>query len=682
MFVEGVIEYIWQTDRNIEIAPHIDRAKDLANSTVIKRILSLISSLVGKWTLLVISFVLNGILLLSLKASDDGPDTYDRWPQGEALAGHLCLFHVLYSCINLVHFVFVRNPVLAKVESRQKMIAKMGQSKTEQVGTYADFVSCTILVKDLPRGVTEAQVHEILDVYGEIQLIQIWENSSKTSEALVCFLQADSVDRVSEARVEAKASLWNRNSYFGLGFDHIKQASHIASHSLLRTSSSKVITGGPAEDPRRVVEASKISLEQAKRSTGTFSEQLQIAARKYIDGNEQDRSVREQVQDAVARGRNALSKLQGVLQVVTRALSQPDKRFADDDCGFVLATPKELMFSFRRNNEFYFVSLDLFFSLLGYFRNNLWFAYHLLHAFKMHGAKIVLRSLTRNFSRLALTILLALVAVYLMAIFGYTLIREDHRTGSDANVGNPGGACSTLLTCFVSYAFAGFTQTGLIYWLEKPVFPEGDTPEDFWEEPGALFDGHGTRLLFEMLFMVLITTVVVAIITGIIVDTFSELRAQQENALKHRKTTCFITGVSFMSVPEQKATSYMQYVFLIVFLRRKAHKAARPLTPLEHFIASKIDLADTSWLPSLGNLPTSRSSDQDEDTQSLDTLARVRLDTNEQTKSIETGRRLDDLEDKLADIVELLHAMSDGGAPQTVQLGDASNATAETSEEV
>ena len=36
-----------------------------------------------------------------------------------------------------------------------------------------------------------------------------------------------------------------------------------------------------------------------------------------------------------------------------------------------------------------------------------------------------------------------------------------------------------------------------------------------------------------MLFMVLITTVVVAIITGIIVDTFSELRAQQEDSVVH-----------------------------------------------------------------------------------------------------------------------------------------------------
>eukprot|EP01046_Picozoa_sp_COSAG06_P003612 COSAG06_NODE_143_length_22242_cov_21.978323_13_plen_2744_part_00 len=674
-FFEGVMEHAWQIDRNIEIAPHLDRAHDIANGAVAQRLLTIISSLAGKWTLLGISAILNLVLLLSLKPSDDDSeaDTLDRWGPGKDLLWLLCRLHVLFSFLRAVHFVLVRNPVLAKVQAREKMIRRLGRlnQKEETGSTFAEFIACTIHLKDLPRGITESQIRSILGVYGEIQLVQVW--GSKSVEALVCFLREDAVDRVSESRVEAPASLWKQHRYF----ERVKSASASVTRSIpSRTQSREELSKLPPKDARRVLVTDKITVERAKRSSGTFSEQVDIAARKYLEGEEQHRSISEQIKLTIiyTRGRTILSRIQGILKVLIRSLQGPDKGFLDDDCGFVLTTSKEQLSSFRLNAHFFAMVLDLLFSLLGRFHNNLWFAFHLMHAFKMHGAKIVMQSVTRNSRRLVLTVLLAIVAIYIMAILGYTQFREDHLEGSAAKTGNPGGACSTLLTCFVSYTFAGFVQTGLIYWLNEPEFPEGNIADEFWQDDengflGPVFNGHGTRLLFEMLFMVIITTVVVAIITGIIVDTFSELRAQQENALAYRKTTCFITGVSFGSAPERKATSYMQYVFLIVFLRRKAHKAARPLMPLERYVANMIDQGDTSWVPSVGN--RALGGGLAESLGGQETLG----DLGERETKVE--QRLAALEDKLSEVAELLeNAPARGLRTLELDAGDSDEAAA------
>ena len=58
-----------------------------------------------------------------------------------------------------------------------------------------------------------------------------------------------------------------------------------------------------------------------------------------------------------------------------------------------------------------------------------------------------------------------------------------------------------------------------------------------------------------------------------------------------------LAGIPFSQVPEQKKTSVLQYVFLLMFLRRKKRLGVRPLDPLERIVADKVDVGDISWLP-------------------------------------------------------------------------------------
>ena len=67
----------------------------------------------------------------------------------------------------------------------------------------------------------------------------------------------------------------------------------------------------------------------------------------------------------------------------------------------------------------------------------------------------------------------------------------------------------------VSYAFTGFLQQGLTYWLEQPRFPES---------VADLTTNDSGRVLFEVMFMIVTSSFVISIITGIICDTFGVAR--------------------------------------------------------------------------------------------------------------------------------------------------------------
>merc|ERR1711865_365553 len=163
---------------------------------------------------------------------------------------------------------------------------------------------------------------------------------------------------------------------------------------------------------------------------------------------------------------------------------------------------------------------------------------------------------------------------YATANKGY--LGEQNLTATDY----PGGPCTNLMSCMVSYSFAGFGGgggAGLGPWLQQPEFPE---------EVSELSDNESGRVLFEVLFMIITSSFMISIITGIISDTFGELRTEQDEAMLYRSTTCFVTGISIPDVLDPKSTDYMQYTYLILYLERMAYHEC---TPLERQIKRQID---------------------------------------------------------------------------------------------
>jgi hypothetical protein len=90
--------------------------------------------------------------------------------------------------------------------------------------------------------------------------------------------------------------------------------------------------------------------------------------------------------------------------------------------------------------------------------------------------------------------------------------------------------------------------------------------------------------------------IVISIITGIICDTFGELRVAQDEAKAYRGANNFITGLPYSSIPQEKSTWYMQYSYLLLYLVKKAD-SMQEMAPLEEFIWNEVNHGSVEWLP-------------------------------------------------------------------------------------
>ena len=118
-----------------------------------------------------------------------------------------------------------------------------------------------------------------------------------------------------------------------------------------------------------------------------------------------------------------------------------------DTLGMGQQIPIERLFILRSSFDFWWAIVNIVMSVCGTLITPLCFSFHLLRIAQLPELQIVIRSITTNSSRLVTTCLLAVVAIYLFAIFGLEL---DFEYTSELDNGDH-GPCGDLLTCFMSY---------------------------------------------------------------------------------------------------------------------------------------------------------------------------------------------------------------------------------------
>jgi len=94
-------------------------------------------------------------------------------------------------------------------------------------------------------------------------------------------------------------------------------------------------------------------------------------------------------------------------------------------------------------------------------------------------------------------------------------------------------------------------------------------------------------------------------IAGLIVDTFSSLRKEQEDSDEDDKTVCFICGLERETIEkyytgkdgfekhleDHNIVSYFCYIFYL------KEKKSNELTGMESYVKNMIDIENISWIP-------------------------------------------------------------------------------------
>jgi len=212
------------------------------------------------------------------------------------------------------------------------------------------------------------------------------------------------------------------------------------------------------------------------------------------------------------------------------------------------------------DNSFLYVFWYFCFSVIGNF-NYFFFACHLVDvAVSIKSLTTILKSITHNGKQLLLTMMLMAIVVYMYTVIAFNFFRKFYASEEDGEVEQN---CHDLFTCFKFHLYIGIRSGGGIGdELESPV---GDSMEFY-------------RIIFDITFFFFIIVILLAIIQGLIIDAFGELRDQLNAVAETLEAACFICGIGkdyFDKVPHgfeihtMKEHNFANYMFFLMHIINK-----------------------------------------------------------------------------------------------------------------
>merc|ERR1711988_246780 len=129
------------------------------------------------------------------------------------------------------------------------------------------------------------------------------------------------------------------------------------------------------------------------------------------------------------------------------------------------------------------------------------------------------------------------------------------------------------------------------------------------------------RAIYDFIFFMLIIIVLLNIVFGIIIDTFSKLRAKRDEKIHNMVTTCFICGISRDQFDQEGTSDFTQhcafehnkwdYLFYLIHCQHLHKEEPDDMNAYELYVHKKFQEGDTSWMP-LGQALALKSTAQEE----------------------------------------------------------------------
>ena len=179
-----------------------------------------------------------------------------------------------------------------------------------------------------------------------------------------------------------------------------------------------------------------------------------------------------------------------------------------------------LIYFIGRSETIYY-SFLLLSVIAAIFHNPLWIVVNLVEILRLSKLmQYVTRAFTENIDQVAVTVLLAAVLMYMFTAVGYSTdsIRNNYYFDDAGD-----NTCDSLQSCFRLHLDYGMLQAM------------------FWHYPGYIASVEGE--IFNFAFTFIMQIVIPGLISGIIIDTFSEMRGNKSAIEEDVMNTCFICNV-------------------------------------------------------------------------------------------------------------------------------------------
>jgi len=218
-------------------------------------------------------------------------------------------------------------------------------------------------------------------------------------------------------------------------------------------------------------------------------------------------------------------------------------------------------------------------SLAGCLWHPVFFALHMLELFNQPTAQLIVTAILMHWDKMMQSLMIMGLITYFYAWIGMLYFYQEH---DDYTM-----TCSTLWQCCMSYLDQGLKSDGIADLLISQA--ETGFPLHLWT------DGKGLALLlWNFSYFLSVVLILGAIMTGIIIDTFGELRDQLNNKETRIKNSCVVCGIARQRFVQCPGASFANHIggshniwsFLCYFLYLKGKKSDLDcdFTPQEDFV--------------------------------------------------------------------------------------------------
>lgn len=197
----------------------------------------------------------------------------------------------------------------------------------------------------------------------------------------------------------------------------------------------------------------------------------------------------------------------------------------------------------------------------------------------------ILKSISQNYKQLLLTLIFGIFLIFMYSTIYMIFFSAEFFEGGSGN----NFYCSTLGVCFVTVLNSGTRSGGGV----------GDILDRY-----SIFDTRTIfRIITDMSFFIIVVIVLLNIIFGIIIDTFAELRDQQNELMKDLHENCFICGNNRFQFAMKRISwklhihlhhSLHSYLAFLVYIRQKDFSKCNGA---EMYTKEKILNNDVSFFP-------------------------------------------------------------------------------------
>ena len=275
-------------------------------------------------------------------------------------------------------------------------------------------------------------------------------------------------------------------------------------------------------------------------------------------------------------------------------------------------------------------SVYIMFTLLGNFVSIFFYSFHLIDILmRDQELKSVLDAIIIPFSKIAKTILLSCIVMYIFTIVGFVFFHDQFNPGDTKD----NNLCNSVAQCFIFTVYYGmitnevWAETGIdALWPRHKYGVEHDVKNEWL--PMFTF-----RLIYDMLFFILIGVVLIGgVLFGIILDNFTMIRDEKAQKADAQENTCFVCDLGREEFDQRGAGFYIhtgvgggggdhnmwQYLFFIIYLKTLDPTA---YNGSENYVASMVvGKADPviKWMPNKASLVLDSADERSEDDQQAD----------------------------------------------------------------